>query len=399
MRLKSLSLIQFRNYSTLELSAYPGLNLLLGPNGTGKTNVIEAVAVLTTGFSPRGALPEEMVQWGTDGFRVRGVFESASLDVPAMELEMKYRVGSPRVIRRDGTLALRLKDLVGLVPLVSFVPEDLMLVKGEPDLRRRALNQVLVQVDPAYAESLRRYHDVLKSRNAALKQVAEGRLRADSLEPWDTLLTQEGLVICRKRADFIGVFSKRVGEIHERLSGGHEAIQMAYRPSFGGPWDEDARARWQRDLRGVLPQEIGFGSTLMGPHRDDILFTLNGRAAKAYASEGQKRTCAVSFKLAEMGYLEERLQEKPICLLDDVLSELDAARAKHLLTELTGTGQCFVTMTGFESWPENHPRPATVFQVKVSNVIPACPPPAGEAKNLPFTENGEILHFVQDDGL
>lgn len=369
MYLQTILLRQFRSHRELQLAVDPGVNLFLGPNGAGKTNLIEAVAVLTTGISPRGAEPETMVPWGEEGFALKGRFAYETPGLDPVTLEMKYRSGSRRVIRENEKIEVRLKDLLGRVPLVSFVPEDLSMVKGEPDLRRRAVDMVLVQVDPAYADALRRYKDALKSRNAALRQMAEQQIDRAALEPWDDAVIAAGLVVCRKRAAFLEDFSARVADLQLRISGGRESAELRYRPSFEGPWDGPAAAEaWKAKLQRSEAAELATGSTLTGPHRDDILFLLNGRPARHYASEGQKRTCAVAFKLAEVPYVHEKLGQKPICLLDDVLSELDAQRAEQLLHELSQTGQCLVTMTGLESWPKRCDLPASVFRVDADGV-------------------------------
>ncbi len=368
MFLRSITLRQFRSHRLLELGVDPGVNLLIGPNGAGKTNVVEALAVLATGVSPRGAEPESMVEWNQDGFAIKGDFSHESGAAEPIVLEMKYRLGSTRVIRQNGAIAVKLKDLIGRVPLVSFVPEDLSLVKGEPDLRRRAINMILCQVDPVYADTLRKYADAVKSRNAALRQMADGRIGRDALEPWNQAVIEHGIVITRKRAEFIEDFSKRVAAVQQRISNGREEATIEYKPSFAGPWDGTAPGRWRDEMDRCEQQELAMGSTVVGPHRDDIVFMMNGRPSRFFASEGQKRTSAVAFKLAETPYIQEQLGQKPICILDDVLSELDAERAGHLLDELSRTGQCFVTMTGLESWPQGRELPAAVFQVGENGV-------------------------------
>ncbi len=245
MQLKTIFLRQFRNHRQLELTVHPGVNLLIGPNAAGKTNLIEAIAVLATGASPRGADTESMVQWGESGFSIKGVFSYESPEVEPLSLEMKYHSGAPRTIRQNDQIPVRLKDLIGRVPIVSFVPEDLSLVKGEPDLRRRAMNMILMQVDPVYADTFRRYTEALKARNAALRQLAAGDITRAALEPWDAALIQFGLVICRKRAELIDEFSSRVSFVQQRISAGRESLNLEYKPSFEGPWDETGVARWR----------------------------------------------------------------------------------------------------------------------------------------------------------
>jgi DNA replication and repair protein RecF len=365
--LRSLTLRQFRNHDNLTLETPAGVSLFIGPNGAGKTNLLEAIAILATGASPRGADCESMVEWNKDGFAVLGAFEGTS-GSEQFTLEMKYKNGLSRVIRENGHTPVRLKDLVGRVPLVSFLPEDLTLLKGEPELRRRALNLVLLQVDAGYAEALRIYQDALKSRNAALRQIAEGMINTDTLDAWDSAIIKAGLVICAKRNQFVNDFSPLFSRVEDRVSGAADEMTIEYRPSIAGPWNEEGAERWRQKLRNSRPQEIAVGMTLTGPQRDDVAFLMTGRPARSCASEGQMRTAAIAFKLAEIPYIEERRNQKPICLLDDVFSELDADRARHLLNELSRTGQCFVTLTGLESWPKENNLPVSIFTIDGNGV-------------------------------
>lgn len=315
--------------------------------------------MLATGASPRGADCESMVKWSKEGFAILGQFEGNS----TFTLEMKYKNGEARQIRENGHTPVRLKDLVGRVPLVSFLPEDLMLLKGEPELRRRAMNLVLLQVDAAYAEALRVYQETLKARNATLKQIADNRAPRETLDAWDGALIKTGLLICQRRDLFVREFSPFFERVDDRVSGQKNEITLEYHPSIQGPWDEEGAARWKNKLLEMRPQELALGMTLAGPQRDDVAFLLKGRPARTAASEGQMRTAAIAFKLAEIPYIEERRNEKPICLLDDVFSELDAQRARHLLNELSQTGQCFVTLTGLESWPSKEQLPVSIFTI------------------------------------
>lgn len=372
MQLQTLILRQFRNHRDLELAVESGVNLFVGSNGAGKTNLIEAISVLATGVSPRGADTDSLIQWNQTGFSIRGVF---AFDDPARDplaLEMKVRSGSPRVIRENDRTPVRLRDLLGRVPIVSFVPEDLALVKGEPELRRQAMDLILMQVDSSYAEMLRRFHEILKSRNATLRQIGDGEIPRDVLDTWDAAFVEIGLTVTAQRSLFLSDFSPRVAQVHQRISGGKETLALDYLPSLNpskltnpGP---DLKTAWLEELRRQREREIAVGSSLVGPQRDDVMFKLNGRPARAFASEGQKRTCAVAFKLAEIPYVEGKVGQRPICLLDDVLSELDHDRAEHLLDELTRTGQCFVTLTGFEAWPRHRPLPAAIYRVDEEGV-------------------------------
>jgi DNA replication and repair protein RecF len=249
-----------------------------------------------------------------------------------------------------------------------------MLLKGEPELRRRAMNSVLWQVDGAYAEALRVYQETLKARNAALKRINEGRASVETLSAWDGALVKAGLLICARRAAFVREFTPYFSRVDDRVSGGQNEITIEYHPSIPGPWDENGAERWRAKLVEMRPQEIALGMTLTGPQRDDLAFLMPdrlggpGRPARTAASEGQMRTAAIAFKLAEIPYIEERRHEKPICLLDDVFSELDHDRARHLLNELSQTGQCFVTLTGLESWPSKENPPVSIFTIDEKGV-------------------------------
>jgi len=362
MHLTSITLRQFRNHRDLTLRTGPRLNLLVGPNGSGKTNILEAVAVLTTGFSPRITGSDGFLQWGEKGFYISGVFAPDGGEDQTITLEMKFLDGQ-RHIKRDSQTGMRLKDLIGTVPVVSFFPEDLAVIKGEPELRRRALNLVLMQIDPLYTENLRRYNEALRSRNAALRQLAEGEISEDALEPWDEELIKYALPVCARRSEFLEDFSPVYAQIQERISEGADSAHLEYRPSFPGPWESKDFVRLKENIKNLHQKDIVLGATMAGPHRDDILFYLNQKAARTFGSEGQIRTCALAFKLAELDIIRRVKNEEPICLLDDILSELDGARAECLLSELSRMGQCFVTMTGLESWPKRQINSAVIFHV------------------------------------
>ncbi len=349
MHLKSLSVRQFRNYSRLDLSLSPGLNVLCGPNGSGKSNLLEAVAFLCAGQSHRGADPRHLLQWEKEGFSLSGAFEGED----PLTLEVRQKKGRARQVLLDGRPQKRIRDWAGRAPVVSFSPDDLHLVKGEPALRRRFLNAVLCQVDGRYWETLERYQKILEERNAALRQVREEAQSPSVLEPWDLSLLKEGLFLSFARRDFLADFDGRAARQHLRLSGGRERVRLTYKPSLllseEGP--EAALAANRKRLQDLREGEIALGSTLAGPHRDDVELSLDDAPARAYASQGQQRTLAMALKRAEQEYLAERLGRRPLCLLDDVLSELDPARRDSLVEAFSDGAQCLVTLTSAADWP------------------------------------------------
>lgn len=362
MRLVSLSLRQFRNQARLDLQPGSGLNVFIGPNGSGKSNVLEAIAVLATGQSHRGAEPRSLMQDGHDEMALLG----EAVGEESLALDVRQKRGRPRQVKINNRSQTRLREWVGRLPVVAFSPEDLELVKGEPSVRRRALNGVLAQVDADYAETLARYQKILEERNAALRQVREGAAKASVLEPWDLALLKEGAALTVLRQAYLFQFGPRVQARQAGLSSGRDRVALIYRPSFHLPSDngEDVQDANRRRFADVRDGEIALGSTLLGPHRDDIEFRLDDEPAKTRASQGQARTLALAWKWEERLYIRERLVRDPLCLFDDVFSELDPLRRAQLTDLLAGGAQCFVTLTDLSVWGAAESAAATLFEIR-----------------------------------
>lgn len=379
MHLRTLRLRQFRSYDRSDLEFTPGLNLLVGPNGAGKSNLLEAVSILAAGESHRGAENKHLFPWDKDAFALEGVFAGEE-DVL---IEARQQRGRPRQTKVNNAPQKRLRDWLGRVPVVSFSPEDLDLVKGEPSQRRKALNTLLAQALPGYADTLARYAKVLEERNAALKQVQDGRVSVASLEPWDISLLREGAALSLARRQFIALFSPLTAERHRSLSSEREESSLVYKPSFVIPMAPEGIenkgeatevvAANRRRLQDLRDGEVATGATLIGPHRDDVDFFLDGQPARAFASQGQQRTLAIAFKLAEHAHLRQSLSREPLCLLDDMLSELDPARRGNLRALLGAGAQCLVTMTSLADWDgaADLPGDAKVFEVQAGQALSA----------------------------
>jgi DNA replication and repair protein RecF len=366
MLLKSLRLAQFRNWSSLALDFEPGLTLIVGPNGTGKTNLLEAATLASCGASLRGAETDHMIQWGQRLGQLRAIFEGKA---GVVDVQVKLRPGRAREVRLGEGPVVRLKDLVGQVPLVTFVPDDLYFIKGEPEARRRNLNMVLCQVDRAYTENVKSYQEALRQRNAILRSLGrEGREEDPSLEVWDESLTRHGLAIMEARASLIAELGPEIQGFYEELSHGRGQVQIHYRPSVQCPEDGgEVIAFWRQRLKVLRRQELALGITSLGPHRDDLDVTLNCHPARASSSQGEQRTIALAFKFAQAAYLKRQTKEFPLFLLDDVLSELDDSRRERLI-EFVGEGsQCLVTLTTLEAWVAKGPSPKVVH---LSNRVP-----------------------------
>jgi DNA replication and repair protein RecF len=369
---------QFRNYEKLDLVLSPGVNVFSGPNGAGKSNVLEGVSVLAAGVSHRDAEPRNYFSWDKDGFALRGEFDGEE----KLLIEARQERGRPRSVSVNNAFQKRLRDWVGRAPVVSFSPEDLGLVKGEPSVRRRALNAAMTQACPGAADSLQRYNEVLEQRNAALKAVQEGRASFASLEPWDLALLREGAALTLARRDFLIAFAPSLAEGCRTVAS--EETGLGFKPSFNlpiaaggsGPGKGESAevvAANRRRLLDLRDGEIALGSSLIGPHRDDFEFTIQGRPARAFGSQGQQRTIAVAFKLAVRAFVRENLGRAPICLMDDMFSELDADRRRNLQFLLSDGAQCLVTVTSLQDWERLAPLPAgaRVFEVGGGRAEPA----------------------------
>jgi len=327
VHLVSLQLRNYRNYQRLDLEPGSRLNVFLGANGQGKTNLLESVALLALSTSPRARRDSELVGPLAPEARVEATVESGERRA---EIRVSIRVEGERARRRIevDSQPRRAVDLPGLFRVTLFWPDDLNLVKAGPEHRRRLLNEMLVQVRPGYARALSRYARVLEQRNSLLKQVAVGEQPPDALEVWDLELARLGeeLVEARRRA--VADLAVAAGAGHTAISGG-ETLELQY----AGPPSDLLDA-----LRRTRSEDLRRGSTGTGPHRDDVVVRLDGRDARAFASQGQQRTAVVSIKLAEASVVADMTGERPVLLLDDVLSELDASRRAALLEQLGDPG-------------------------------------------------------------
>jgi len=360
VRLRRLQLKNHRNYVQLDLAPGPGVNVFIGTNGHGKTNLLEAVAMLALSSSPRARRELELVGPAGSGSRIQAEIDdgparreiSISLDVEGQRAR--------RTIEVDG-VRRRAIDLPGHFRVVLFWPDDLGLVKAGPELRRRFLNQMLVQVEPGYARALAGLRRVLEQRNSLLKRIASGEGGDDMLNAWNQELVQVGGEIVAARARAVRELEPEAARCHAEIAPG-ERLEIHYE----GPPENLAEA-----VNNSLAEDLKRGSTSVGPHRDDVPVLLDGQEARSYASQGQQRTAVVSLKLAEAALIENRTGERPLLLLDDVLSELDGERRAALLKEVAGGGQVIVTSVEAGPFPPELMAGAMVWTV-IEGKIQAC---------------------------
>ncbi len=404
MFLTHLALSHFRNYAHLEIELAPGITLLHGNNAQGKTNLLEAIFFLATGRSPHAGAERELIHWG-----------AASEPIPFARVQAKVRRGSGQTLdleivlvtgqERDSSAARaptfprvnkrikvngvnkRALDLLGNLNVVLFLPEDLDIVFGSPGERRRYLDTTLSQIDAKYSRALQQFNQVLEQRNALLKEFRERSFNAAELEPWNNKLVENGAYIMARRAQTVESYNELTAEIHPRLTAKHELLRLQYQPTI--PLDafaptenrqlglgltpppaplEQISTAFRQQLAEMRTREVGAALTLVGPHRDDLRFYIDGVDMITYASRGQGRTIAVSLKMAEMELMRHETGEEPVLLLDDVMSELDKPRRAALSHAILNAPQAIVSACDLDDFTEEFLARAKVWRVNEGRI-------------------------------
>jgi len=348
MKVQHLQLENFRNHLFTRLEFGNGLNVLLGKNGQGKTNVLEAISCLSLTKSFYAASDITLVRLGQQGLSVEGVITSdAGVEY---RVRMAYtRDSGEKVFTINGARTERLASVIGMFPVVILSPENSAITFGPPSERRKVIDLVLSQLSSSYFEDLLEYRRVLRQRNRILDEARQrGKVQDEVLEPWNQSLAGYGARIVSRRVRFVEEFSKYVIRYYSGLVSTNEEPGIRYQSAQGISLNESVDR-----ITGILLSELGKrqteerrrGLTLVGPHRDDLVFELNGIDLQKYASQGQHKTFLIALKMAEFFYLKEKREETPILLLDDVLSELDDERSRRLLSQVTEFGQSVVTTT------------------------------------------------------
>ena len=344
MRLDSIELRNFRNYVNLGLDFDPGVNLIVGDNAQGKTNLLEAIFYLGSGRSFRAQKTAEMIRFGGD-------FADISGEIFSQERQQNLRWvlfnGSrPRQIWRNGAKRKTAADISGVMSTVLFCPEDLMVLKTGASARRRLGDLALCQLRPNYDAALTEYNRILEQKSRILKDHFEDPALLEILPEYNTRLCQVGALLISYRARFFDSLGKAAGEYHQAFSGGKEEFSLSYKTvsTVSDPFapvsalTEDLLEHLERHYRA----ELESGQCLTGPHKDDFSVSLSGIDLKAYGSQGQTRTAAISLKLAQRELMKRESGEEPVLLLDDVLSELDPGRQDFVLNQIV-SGQVFIT--------------------------------------------------------
>jgi DNA replication and repair protein RecF len=353
--LTSLSIRDLRGYTELDAVFGPGPHLVWGPNAAGKTSLVEAIVLLAWGHSHRTSTDTELIRWGADLARVEGTAQLEGPTGPETIEVALLRPGTPAVNGGSGRKRVRVNGvprratgLLGLVRAVVFAPEEMLLVAGGPGLRRAALDQLASQASPVYARDLSTYARVLQQRNSLLRAIREETASRDELRYWDSPLLESGSAIVAARLRVLAELADPLARAHAEIApeeGATARLLLRYEtnaPALPGESPQDALAR---RLGETAEKEVWNGTTLVGPHRDDVVFELAGRDLAAFASRGQQRTAILAFKLAELDLLTALDGRPPLLLLDDVFSELDPDRRSHLVRRISELPQAFVTTT------------------------------------------------------
>ena len=352
MIIKSLSLKNYRNYENLKLDFSNGINIFYGNNAQGKTNVLEAIYVAGTTKSHKSSKDREMIRMGTKEAHIKMYVTKKEI---SHRIDIHLKKSGSKGVAIDGVPTRKSSDLIGLCNIIFFSPEDLNIIKNGPGERRRFINMELCQMDKMYLYYLTKYNKILNQRNNLLKQISFDENLMDTLEIWDLQLLENGKQIITLRKKFINQLNEIMKNIHYKLSGGKEQIEISYEPNIEAAYFEE-KLFLSRD------KDLFQGTTCVGPHRDDINFIVNGIDIRKYGSQGQQRTTALSLKLAEIEIVKDIVGETPILLLDDVLSELDRKRQNYLLENIKGI-QTIITCTGLEEFIENKMNINRTFEI------------------------------------
>ncbi len=358
MIIKSLELENFRNYKSLNIEFDKGVNILYGDNAQGKTNILEAIYVSATTKSHKGAKDKEIINFEAEEAHIKTYLDKEGLE---RRVDMHLRKSKSKGIAIDTVRLKKAAQLLGLLNVVFFSPEDLSIIKDAPAQRRRFVDMELCQLDQNYLYDLNQYNKIIAQRNKLLKDMYNNQDLKNMLGIWDMQIITYGQKIIKRRRLFVDQLNEIIDDIHYKLSGGKERIKVEYAPYVS----ED---NFEEMLKKAREKDIKLKSTSVGPHKDDFIFIVNGIDIRTYGSQGQQRTAALSLKLSEIELVKKITGDNPVLLLDDVLSELDSNRQNHLLNNI-GDIQTIITCTGLEDFVNNRIKINKIFKVETGVVI------------------------------
>jgi len=349
MFLKQLNLTNFRNYSQLTLNFDSRPTILVGNNAAGKSNILEAIYLLSTTKSLRVETEDELIKEGEEFTKVEGFMDAGETELLVVINKPTEQVKFRKKVMVNG-IGRRVVDFIGNLPAVIFYPSDINMVTGSPSLRRWHLDLGLAQVDQDYKKVLTSYEQFLTARNRVLKRIREGKAKIDELDYWTNELVDKGKVISEKRREFFEFINSLKTPLGE--------FQFEFKPS-------EISAEKLAETNG---REVAAAVTLIGPHRDDYVIALEGRNLAHFGSRGEQRTATLAFKLAQLEYMAKILGKRPILLLDDVFSELDASHRAHVV-EIVGKQQTIIATVELENIPKSFLDSARILRIEDGKVI------------------------------
>ena len=357
MIIKSIELADFRNYDTLNLTFDKGTNILYGDNAQGKTNILEAIYVVATTKSHKGSKDKDIINFNKEEAHIRAYIEKDEVET---RIDMNLRSSKSKGIAIDGQKIKKAAELLGLLNVVFFSPEDLGIIKNGPAERRRFVDMELCQLDNFYLYNLNSYNKIVNQRNKLLKDLYFNPSLKETLNIWDSQLVSFGSKIIERRQIFVEQLNEIIYDIHKKLSGDKEELKIKYEPDV-------SIEEFEQQLRYSQERDIKLKQTCVGPHRDDFSFIVGDIDIRKFGSQGQQRTAALSLKLAEIELVKKLTKDTPVLLLDDVLSELDANRQNYLLNSI-GDIQTIITCTGLDEFINNRFEIDKIYRVTEGTV-------------------------------
>lgn len=366
MILKKIELYNFRNYSKEIISFSNNINIFVGNNAQGKTNILESIYVLAITKSHRILFDNDLIKRGADFFRIKGEIENQK-KTNTLEIVCK---DSTKTVKINGNEIKKLSDYISTLNIIMFCPDDLTIIKGPPSVRRNYINVQLGQISKKYIQILSEYNKILKIRNEYLKKIVK-KEKNDTryLDIITDELIKRAIKIYMIRGKFIKDVNKNIASIYKNITG-NEGLKIEYKTFPSGlNIDEGAEMELKETFTENYDREIMQGKTLYGPHKDEIIFILNGEDLKTFGSQGQQRTAVISFKIAEISIFKNSTGNYPILLLDDIFSELDSIKTNNLLSYIKGEYQTIMTTTDLKNINKKILNKATVFNTENGKVI------------------------------
>lgn len=370
MRVAQLTLAGFRSYSALSAEFPPGPQVVVGDNATGKTNLLESLVLLGTGRSHRAGADGELIAWSAEFARLEATVLAADEAETHLEVVIaKTASGGGRKRVQVNGVARRPAALSAALPVVLFAPEDMLLISGGPTLRRTALDTLVAQTVPAAGATMSNYARAITQRNNLLRAIREGTAAPDELRFWDNVVIEDGARIVDWRRDALARLAEPLAAAHSEIAPGEERLELRYVTNAEPLAAESTTDALRRRLADTAEKEQWNGATLIGPHRDDVVFASAARDLASFASRGQQRTAILAFKLAQLDLLRGTLGHAPLLLLDDVFSELDPGRRAHLVRRIGELPQAFVTTTTTDDLDPKLVAAATVWNVTPGRLV------------------------------